>query len=228
MEPSPTTIALIGRGKIGTEVAKGLAKLPGYRLVAIVGRDTRELSPAQITIDTAGPGALRRFGAPALSQGEVWTVGAAALIDEGFRQALAGISRQTGHPLRLFTGWIAGPSLCPPDLPARLYIRQSAPGLATQPGTIFSGPLSEAAKRFPDHLNTATATALCGPGIAATRVTLISSPEGGAHRIAARFVMPGQTVRSEVRFDRPGPHPVASAILSALARRTDPLRLGIG
>jgi predicted dinucleotide-utilizing enzyme len=228
MQPAPTTIALIGRGAIGAEVAQGLAGVPDYRLLAVLGRDARDLPPSQITIDAAGPDALRRFGAAALSQGELWTVGAAALIDDEFRQSLLAIARETGNALRLFTGWIAGPSLCPPDLPARLYIRQSAPGLAARPGAIFSGPLSEAAARFPDHLNTTVATALCGPGIAATRVTLISSPKGGPHRIAARFVMPGQTIRSEVRFDRPGPHPVAAAILSALTRRGDPLRLGAG
>ena len=227
-QPSPTTIALIGRGNIGAEVAQGLSRLPAYDLVGILGRDARTLPPAHITIDTAGPDALRRFGPSALANGELWTVGAAALIDHGFRDALLQTARETGHSLRLFTGWISGPSLCPPDLPARLYIRQSAPRLADRPGKIFTGPLAEAASRFPNHLNTAMAAALHGPGIGATRVTLISVPGGGPHRIAARFVMPGQTIRSEVRFDRPGPHPVASSILAALFRRADPLQIGLG
>lgn len=228
MLPPETTITLIGRGRIGTQVAEALRDLPGYRLSAVLGRDARDLSPADLVIDTAGPQALRRFGADALRVGELWTVGAAALIDPALREDLWTLARDTGHRLRLFTGWINGPALCPPSVPARLYIRQSAPDLLDRPGVVFNGPLAEAASRFPDHLNTAFATALCGPGIENTRITLWSTPQGGPHRIAARFTMPGQTIRSDIRFDRPGPHPVASAIVAALARRSDPVRLGHG
>ncbi len=226
MTPDPITVTLIGRGRIGSDVAEGLRHLPRYRVVAVIGREATDLPPSQLTIDTAGPAALRAFGPSAIRQGDLWTVGAAALIDDSLRRMIETRARDTGHEMRLFTGWIAGPMLCPPDAKARLFIRQSAPGLAERPGVIFDGPLSDAAARFPDHLNTATATAICGPGIAATRVTLTCTPKGSAHRIYARFEMPGQTIRTEVRFDRPGPHPVASAILAALARYDTPMRLG--
>lgn len=221
----PTTVTLIGRGRIGADVAEGLRRLPQYSVISVIGRDGRTHPRSRLTIDLAGPGALRQFGLDALSHGDVWTVGAAALIETGFRAALEARARETGHELRLFTGWIGGPMLCPPGMGSRLFIRQSAPGLADRPGVVLDGPLAEAAARFPDHLNTATATAICGPGIEATRVTLTCTPEGSTHRIFARFVMPGQTVRTEVRFDRPGPHPVASAVLAALERRGAPVTL---
>lgn len=147
-------------------------------------------------------------------------MGAAALIDDGLRHELAAIAAETGHRLRLLTPWISGPALCPQGWQGHLHVEQTGPGLAPQPGPVFEGPLEHAAARFPDHLNTATATALTGPGIGNTTVALICAPPGGAHRIRARFQMPGQTIETDVLFTD-GPHPVASAIIAALARRDD-------
>jgi aspartate dehydrogenase len=224
--PPPLDVTLIGRGRIARAVADGLRDLPGIRLAAMIGRESAQGPETPLTIDAAGPQALREYGAIALRHGDLWTVGASALLDEDLRQSLTAIAREHGHRLRLFTGWIAGPSLCPPGVPARLSVSQAAPGLADLPGVFFRGPLAEAGRLFPDHLNTATAAALCGPGIAATRIALRSSPEGGPHRIRARLILPGQSITSEVRFDQAGPHPVASAILAALARRDDPFHMG--
>ena len=226
--PSPLDIALIGKGRIGAEVARGLAALPGLRLAGVVGRDDTRLPPAGLVIDCAGPAALRRFGEMALAQGDLWTVGASALLDEALRRRLEEAARKAGTVLRLFTPWVLGPALCPPGQPARLSILQAAPGLGPRPGLIFRGPLREAAERFPDHLNTATAAALTGPGISATRVALVSTAKGGPQRIRARFVLPGQCLRSDVRLDPEAPHPVALALLAALARRGAVLRLGAG
>lgn len=223
----PFEITLIGRGAIGQAVAAGIARMPGLALAAIHGRAAAPRFATPLTIDAAGPAALRAHGAAALRVGDLWSVGAAALLDDNLREALLDTARAHGTRLRLFTGWIAGPNLCPPDLPARLDVIQEAPLLSGHtPGLIFRGPLAEAGRRFPDHLNSATAAALAGPGIAATRITLRATPADGAHRIAARFTMPGQTLRSEVRFDRPGPHPVAAALLAALAARASPLAYG--
>lgn len=225
MTVPPLNLTLIGHGAIGQAFADGLSQIPGVRLAAILRRGDAQGPRTSLTIDAAGPAALREYGARALAQGDLWSIGASALLDDALRDEFTGIARATGHKLRLFTGWITGPSLCPAGWTARLHITQEAPLLGGHaPGIIFRGPLAKAALLFPDHLNTATAAALCGPGISATRVTLRSTVEGGAHRIAARFTMPGQTVRSEVRFDRPGPHPVAAALLAALAHRVAPLQ----
>jgi aspartate dehydrogenase len=226
LSPTPLDITLLGRGRIAQAVADGLRHLPGCRLAAMIGRGSAQGPRTPLTIDAAGPAALREHGVAALRHGDLWTVGAAALLDDDLRGALAAAAHTHGHRMRLFTGWIAGPSLCLPDQPARLSVSQAAPGLADRPGVFFRGPLAEAGRLFPDHLNTATAAALCGPGIAATRITLRSSPEDGPHRIRARLILPGQTITSEVRFERTGPHPVATAILAALARRDAPYHMG--
>lgn len=222
---STLSLTLIGQGTIGKAVADGMSQISGIRLVEILPRGDPLGPRTPLTIDAAGPAALREYGAKALAQGDLWSISASALLDEVLRDQLTGIARETGHKLRLFTGWISGPALCPPGMPARLHVTQEAPMLGGRAsGMVFRGHLADAAALFPHDLNTATAAALCGPGIAATHVTLRSTVDGGAHRITARFEMPGQTLRSEVRFDRPGPHPVASALLAALAQRAAPLQ----
>lgn len=220
----PIPVNLIGRGRIGAALADWLAASGQYRLQAVISRDAADWPPAPLSIDTAGPGALAAFGARLLEQGELWSVGAAALLDPDLRDELTTTAQRHGHRLRLFTGWLSGPALCPPETPARLHVSQSAPGLGGVRGLLFRGPLAEAAQRFPDHLNTATAAALTGPGVAATTVALHGGPPGTPHLIRARFRMPGQVIRTEIRFGE-GPHPVAQALIAALARRGDALHM---
>lgn len=217
-------VNLIGRGRIGAAVAAWLEGSESHVLQSVIGR-TGTWRAAPLTIDAAGPQALRAHGEALLSQGDLWSVGAAALIDDDLRDRLAAIAGHSGHELRLFTGWIAGPTLAPASTHARLHIEQHAPRLGPAPGLLFSGSLREAASRFPDHLNTATAAALAGPGIDATTIALHSSEEGGPHIIRARFEVPGQTIRTEVQFDG-GPHPVAQALIAALEARGSWLRYG--
>jgi aspartate dehydrogenase len=217
-------VNLIGRGKIGAAVAQWLEGSDRYALQSVIGR-TGAWRTAPLTIDAAGPGALRAHGEALLLEGDLWSVGAAALIDDDLRGRLAAVAERAGHELRLFTGWIAGPTLAPVGAKARLHIEQHAPRLGPAPGPLFSGPLRAAASRFPDHLNTATAAALAGPGIDATTIALHCSEDGGPHIIRAAFDVPGQTIRTEVRFDG-GPHPVAQAIIAALEARGRWLRYG--
>ena len=217
-------VNLIGRGRIGTPVAAWLEGSDSHVLNSMIGR-TGTWRAAPLTIDAAGPQALRTLGEALLSQGDLWSVGAAALIDDDLRERLAAVAGRSGHELRLFTGWIAGPTLAPAAAGARLHIEQHAPRLGPAPGPLFSGSLREAAARFPDHLNTATAAALAGPGIESTTIALHCSPDGGPHIIRSSFEVAGQAIRTEVRFDG-GPHPVAQAIIAALEARDRWLRYG--
>ena len=217
-------VNLIGRGRIGAAVAGWLEDSDSHVLQSVIGR-TGKWRSAPLTIDAAGPQALRAHGEALLSEGDLWSVGAAALIDDDLRGRLAEVAGRTGHELRLFTGWIAGPTLAPAGAKARLHIEQQAPRLGPAPGLLFSGSLREAAARFPDHLNTATAAAMAGPGIDATTVALHCSEDGGPHIIRARFDVPGQIIRTDVQFDD-GPHPVAQAIIAALEARGRWLRYG--
>jgi predicted dinucleotide-utilizing enzyme len=216
-----TPVNLIGRGGIGGQVAGWLSSASGYRLQSVIERGMVDWPTAPLTIDAAGPAALREHGERLLAEGELWTVGAAALIDPAFAARLRNVSADSGHRLRLFTAWVTGPSLCPAGYPARLEVHQSAPGLAPAPGEVFAGPLADAAERFPDHLNTATAAALVGPGIEATAVRLTCTPAGSPHVLRARFQMPGATIETRVRLDVASgePHPVAAAIIAALQSR---------
>ena len=217
-------VNLIGRGRIGAAVAAWLRGSGSHVLQSVIGR-TGQWHAAPLTIDAAGPQALRAHGEALLSEGDLWSVGAAALIDDDLRGRLAEVAGRTGHELRLFTGWIAGPTLAPAGANARLHIEQQAPRLGPSPGLLCSGSRREAAARFPDHLNTATAAALAGPGIDATTVALHCSEEGGPQVIRARFEVPGQTIETNVQFDG-GPHPVAQAIIAALEARDRWLRYG--
>ena len=103
-------------------------------------------------------------------------------------------------------------------------VRRSGPGL----GLDWSGPLADALARAPDELNSATAAALAGPGIAASRVTLRYSGAGGMHRIEAELETASGRFRSVATFDPglPGPHPTAAALIGALRARLAPLAYG--
>ncbi|HZX82795.1 MAG TPA: hypothetical protein VFF19_04455, partial [Reyranella sp.] len=109
----------------------------GHVLQSVIGR-TGTWRPAPLTVDAAGPQALRAHGEALLSEGDLWSVGAAALIDEGLRGRLAEVAQRSGHELRLFTGWIAGPTLAPAGANARLHVEQQAPRLGPAPGLLFS------------------------------------------------------------------------------------------
>lgn len=214
-------IVVVGRGRIGGAVADWLARGPDYDLLAVLGRGEAVPPAAAIVVDAAGPAFLRAHGERLLASHEVWSVGAAALVDPDLAARMRAAARAGRGRLRLFTPWIAGPALCPAGIAGRLFVRQSAPGLAAAPGRLFDGPLAEAARLFPDHLNTATAAALAGPGIAATHVRLTCSQPGRPHVISSRFEMPGSTMSTRIRLDvAPGAlHPVAAALVAALEAR---------
>ncbi len=213
-------VNVVGRGRIGTAVAEWLEASPDYGLQDVITRDCTDWRAAPLTIDAAGPGALRRWGERLLGEGDLWSVGAAALADPMLSAALEAAATPRGHTLRLFTGWAAGVSLVPRGTAGTLHIRQDAPGLGPEPGIVFAGQLADAALRFPDHLNTATAAALAGPGIASTTIELRSSEAGGVHRMTTEFRTAINTVRAETDFPPDPPvHPVAAALIAALESR---------
>ena len=222
------TVSLIGAGRIGGAVAEFVRTAPGLSLGQVQTRSGDPgavfAAPADLVIDTAGPEALRAFGPRALERGDLWTVGAAALADAGFRDEMMAAARDHGTTLTLFSPWVAGLGHGLPGDARHLHIRAERPGI----GAAWAGPLAEAVRLFPDDLNSAVAAALCGPGIAATTVEMADSGPGGAHRIEARLVTAFATFTSVAEFhDAPGTlHPTAAAIIGALRRRAAPLRYG--
>ncbi|HPE26109.1 MAG TPA: DUF108 domain-containing protein [Albidovulum sp.] len=231
MTDGARTVSVIGAGRIGRAVIDFVGRAPGLRLGRVLSRsglpDTADAdafftAPADLIIDTAGPGALRAFGPRALGCTDLWTVGAAALADDALRAGMEAAAVRAGHALTLFTPWFAGIGHGLPHEVRGLHIRAERPGI----GAPWSGALADAVLQFPDDLNSAVAAALCGPGIAATTVEMSDSGPGGAHRIEARLVTGFATFRSVAEFtgDPGASHPTAAAIIGALRRAGSALR----
>lgn len=224
----PLTVSVIGAGRIGAPVVDFVERTPGFALAGVLTRgsggpwqETLIAAGPDIVIDAAGPGALAAYGADVLVRAEFWTVGAAALGDAALRDRLTETARAAGTRLRLFSPWVAGLGQAGPE--DRLEVTMERPGLAP-----WRGPLAEALARAPDDLNSATAAALAGPGIAATVVELRDSGDGGLHRMRAELLTPGARFGSEAVFDgAPGTvHPTAAALIGALGRMGGPLAYG--
>lgn len=211
------TVSVIGAGRIGGAVIACLKGAPGFRLGRVLtrsgGADPASFlaTPADIIIDAAGPEALRSLGADCLRTADLWTVGAAALIDDALHARLEATARAAGTRLRLFAPWGAGLVQLPAGQATGLTLRISRPGS----GATFCGPLRAAAARFPDELNFAMAAALCGPGVEATQVEM---RDGAPHRLQAELETTCGSFRSSVSFTGQGPHPTAQSLIAALER----------
>lgn len=246
----PTVVSVIGAGRIAAPVIAHIREAGDFHLGAVLTRGARTgtladicgpdvsdidaflASPADIVIDAAGPGALRQYGPLILERAELWTVGASALADDGFRERMRDVALRHGHTLHLFSGWIAAADQCipgVPGLPARLRIRAARPGIAEHPGTAFDGPLREAARLYPNEVNSAVAAALCGPGLDNTVIELIDSGPDGEHTIRGEIEIGALRLTTQVDLGGAGPealHPVAGALIAALERRSQPFRYG--
>jgi len=238
----PTTVSVIGAGRIAAPVIDRVRQSPDLRLGRILTRGSAPdiedgvteigaflAAPADIVIEAAGPAALRRYGPEILARSELWTVGASALADDDFRAAMRDMAREHGRAVRLFSDWIAAADQCVSGIPARLRLRAARPDLGGRPGVVYDGPLREAARRFPDDVNSAVAAALCGPGLDNTDIELIDSGPGGAHGIRGEIEIGDLRLTTEVDLGSAasgGLHPVAGALIAALERRTRPFRYG--
>jgi len=234
----PLTVNVIGAGGIAAPVIAHIRQSPDLQLGQILtrgpARGVTEIgaflaAPADIVIDAAGPDALRQYGPAILAQSELWTVGASALADDEFRLTMSDLAQKHLRPVRLFSDWIAAADQCVSGIPARLKLRAARPELGERPGGVFEGPLREAARHFPNEVNSAVAAALCGPGLDNTIIELIDSGPDGEHTIRGEIEV--GSVRFTTQVDlRPavpgGLHPVAGALIAALERRMHPFRYG--
>ncbi|MEJ2120329.1 MAG: DUF108 domain-containing protein [Alphaproteobacteria bacterium] len=238
----PTTVSVIGAGRIAAPVIAHIRQSPDLRLGRILTRGhdpdiadgVTELgafldAPADIVIEAAGPAALRQYGLDIPARSELWTVGASALADDDFRRKIRDLAEKHARPMRLFSDWIAAADQCVPGVPARLKLRAARPQLGDRPGVLYEGPLREAARRFPDDVNSAVAAALCGSGLDNTVIEIIDSGPGGEHAIRAEIEIGDLRLTTEVDLAAAASgnvHPVAGALIAALERRTQPFRYG--
>ena len=222
-------VSIIGNGRIARAIRERLMDAPGWTLGRVL---VRHASPettteedaffshaADLIIDAAGPAALKQHGLRCLAHADLWTIGAAALADHGFRHELEDEARRQGRRIRLFSNGLAAP------LPRadHLHITIRRPGL----GETWSGPLCGAVARYPDELNSAVAAALAGPGLDQTKVTLEDSSTGGEHALYAEGTTSCGRWKRSVHFDSPDSsavHPVSAQILEALRREAQAFR----
>ncbi|MCB1430938.1 MAG: DUF108 domain-containing protein [Alphaproteobacteria bacterium] len=225
-------VSIIGNGRIARPIRGRLDDAPGWALGrvlvrrdapdiagAVTGEDAFFSYPADLIIDAAGPAALRQHGLRCLAHADLWTIGTAALADDGFRQELEAEASRHDRQVRLFSNGLAAP------LPRaeHLYITIRRPGLDDP----WSGPLRDAVLRHPDELNSAVAAALAGPGVDKTRVTLEDSGPGGEHALYAEGTTSCGRWKRSVHFISPDAsmiHPVSAQILEALRREIQAFR----
>lgn len=223
-------ISVIGAGKIGAEVIRHVARAPGLRLGRVLTRggapDTDSLAifldtPADVIVEAAGPGALRAYGRECLARADVWTVGAAALVDPALRDEFGTVAQRAGTRLRLFSPWAFGIGTAPADSVSRLTLR-----IVRHGGPAWHGPLDEAARLFPGEVNFAVAAALSGPGLAATRIEFVGAGGPGTHRIETDCVTEAGISRSAIDLTGQGRHPTALSLIAALEAMTRAIGYG--
>ena len=240
-------IGIIGNGRIGRAVIRGVQESPDWSVGAVLTRfsagsaaassllttsDEFFLGQYDLIIEAAGPSTLRAYGARCLSLAEVWTVSGSALADDDLRLNLADAAAKFGHRLRLMSGAMAGldgVSALAAGSSMRLAIINQRPGLANEAKTVFSGSLREAAALYPDEVNAAVTAALAGPGIDRTTIILRDPGKGGEHRLI--LTGEGEFGTLDVNIlvhplSAGGLHPVAASILAALNNEVSPIRIG--
>jgi aspartate dehydrogenase len=239
-------VSVIGAGRIGGPVLDYLKVDKDWHLGAVLVRDGshgREpwmmsdadrffATDADLIVEVAGSDALRMHGSRALSMADVWTISGAALADDTVFQRLAAAGSTHGHRLRLLSGSVGGldgVSTIATVPGARLHVTASRPGLTHAAGTVYSGSARDAARHFPDETNIAVAAALAGPGLEATKVTLINPGARGDHvlSLSAQSRVGSFTASLTVEPNlAKGMHPVAASIIAALRREAKTIWVG--
>lgn len=240
-------LGLIGCGSIGRALVRALheGRAAPWTLAAVLARSARRLDgydvladaaayfaqPMDLVIEAAGEEGFRMHVPHALAHADVWAVSPAALADPEVEARVRDACKQSGHRLRILPGALPGLDAIATAHAAGIesleISLEVAPGEARK--TLFKGSAREAVLRFPDGVNVAVAAALAGPGLDATRVTVIrpAHGEGRLLRFSVRgpsgaFEMRSQPILAPAR----GGHLVADAIVAALLQESAALWIG--
>ncbi len=233
-------VGVIGCGRIGAPLIDALQKGEAGQneLVAILSRKPRGFGNLQsltdvssflaesfdLIIDTATPENFAAIGVQALTVADVWTVNATALADENLFKALEACGRANSHRLRIVHGAIAGldgVSTLAVDPEAHIELRVDVAPSAEGRKTLFKGSVRGAAPLFPDSVNVALATGLCGTGLDNTQIEVVQPAEGEMRTLSlkgeSRY---GQLELSAMPAVRPdlAIHSVTASIIAALRR----------
>lgn len=208
-----TEIAVIGQGAIAQALVP-LLKADGHSITVLArpGRagaaaglgvravvSAAELLRARpaLVVEAAGQGALREHGAAILSAGvDLIAASVGALADDGLRADLERAGALGGARLHLPAGAIGGIDALAALArmgPVTLQYTGTKPPRAwpdVPEGEFFAGTAREAAQLYPKNANVAAVLALAGPGLDATRVTLVSDPDATGNTHAWRAGAP--------------------------------------
>jgi aspartate dehydrogenase len=210
------TVAIIGFGAIGQVLVAGLLNGNGPRLSAVLVRP-RQLEEARaalppdvgvgttlaelldlkpdIVVESAGQGAVRDYGAGALSAGaDLMVVSTGALADDELLADLRKTAEVAGVRIKIPAGAIAGLDGLGTHKAAGLtsvIYTSSKPPLAwrgtpaednldlhaiRERTTFFEGSARDAALNYPKNANLAATVALAGLGLDRTTVRLVADP----------------------------------------------------
>jgi aspartate dehydrogenase len=173
------TVALIGRGAIGSWIAERLDPQP-----VIVTRGDR-LPRADVVVEVAGHGALADYGVEALRQGSDLVIASiGALADKALWDRLR--SAATRSRILLPAGAVAGIDALAAARRGGLdkvrYSSRKPPASlseslpADRETIVFEGTARDAALQFPKNANVAATIALAGLGFEATEVRIVADP----------------------------------------------------
>jgi aspartate dehydrogenase len=235
---SPRRVGVVGCGRIALPVALALAagEVAGWSLGGVLARSRRTIGPLQVTddaeaflaadldliVEAAGATALAGLAESALQVADVWTVNGTALADRRLVARVEAACRRSGRRLRLVPGAIAGIdgiALAATDPDAVLHVEVDMPAAAdaAEPGPAYTGPVREAAARFPHRVNVAVAAAWAGPGLDRTTVAVRHAAD--AHRLAIEASSRYGRVQAALEpAADPCWHPVAASLLACLRR----------
>ncbi len=204
----------------------------------------------ELVVECAGHGALVAFGEHILAAGtELLVVSTGALVDDVLRERLVAAARASGVRLRLSTGAIGGVDIIAAaqlsGIASLTYTSRKPPAAwagsiadgtidlaaITSATTFYEGSAREAARDYPKNANVAATLAFAGPGLDATRVTLIADPAspGNVHEFRLRSAAADVDMRI---VGRPSPDNPKTSAATALAvardvlQRVSPLSIG--
>jgi len=239
-------LGIIGHGRIGRTLINGIESgQAGHCVVAgVLTRKHRQIQGVathtdlsaflatdyDLIIDVAGPAALKEIAPNAIAVADIWTVSAVALADDDFAQTMVAAIEASGHELRVLPGVIAGidsvKAVCV-DPDATLHVRVDMPAGSSK-DVPFSGTAREAAARFPNNVNIATAAALAGPGLDRTKVTVtcLAGAEPRSIIVEAKSSVMDVKTRIYPNDHNTEPvHPVGACLIAALADIEAPIAI---
>ncbi len=229
-------VGFIGCGAIAMPVIRAAleGKAGAWAIVGVLARRARDEAGIRVSddaqafyaarpdliVEAAGPQALCQHGAKSLAAADLWSVSGTALVDDAFRAELEQIGAAAGHRLRLVAGAIAGLdgiAAAAIDPAARVTVDAESDAA---PET-FRGTAREAARRFPNDVNTGVAAAFAGSGLDTTTIEvrpraaaaqrLLSLEADSAYGRLAVRIEPRVLASSMI-------HPVAASLIANLRR----------